>query len=136
VPQKLYPTLRAQDAGALIRWLQDALGLEERVVYRDGEAVVHAELGHGEDIVMLGSVRHGASAFQDAAPPAGSGSVYLAVEDADALFARATAAGAEVVVDLHDTDYGSRDFTVRDPEGNLWSVGTYGPRPQDPPLPG
>ena len=44
----------------------------------------------------------------------------------DGLFARATSAGAEVVMDLHDTDYGSRDFTVSDPEGNLWSFGTYG----------
>jgi uncharacterized glyoxalase superfamily protein PhnB len=40
------------------------------------------------------------------------------------------AAGAEVVQPLHDTDYGSRDFAVRDPEGNLWSFGTYPGEPR------
>jgi uncharacterized glyoxalase superfamily protein PhnB len=50
---------------------------------------------------------------------------YLVCEDPDALFARATAAGAVVLADPHDTDYGSREFAVRDPEGNLWSFGTY-----------
>ena len=54
-------------------------------------------------------------------------SLYIAVSDPDAAHARATQAGAEVVRELTDTDYGSREFTVRDPEGNLWSFGTYNP---------
>jgi uncharacterized glyoxalase superfamily protein PhnB len=49
------------------------------------------------------------------------------VDEPDALFERATGAGAEVVMEPTDQDYGSRDFTVRDPEGNLWSFGTYAP---------
>ena len=49
------------------------------------------------------------------------------MDDPDALFERASATGAEVVQELIDTDYGSRDFSVRDPEGNIWSFGTYGP---------
>ena len=57
----------------------------------------------------------------------GQGWVYVAVEDPDALFARATAAGAAVAMELTDSSYGSRDFSVRDPEGNLWSFGTYRP---------
>jgi uncharacterized glyoxalase superfamily protein PhnB len=55
----------------------------------------------------------------------GSFSCYVVTDDPDGLFKRATAAGAEVVCGLHDTDYGSRDFAVRDPEGNRWSFGTY-----------
>jgi len=55
----------------------------------------------------------------------GNDAVYLVCEDPDALFARATAAGAEVVRPLKDEDFASRGFTVRDPEGNLWSFGTY-----------
>lgn len=55
----------------------------------------------------------------------GNDSVYVVCDDPDALFARATGAGAEVVRELRDEDYGSRGFTVRDPEGNLWSFGTY-----------
>jgi uncharacterized glyoxalase superfamily protein PhnB len=47
--------------------------------------------------------------------------VYLIVDDTDAHYERAVAAGGEVVRALHDTDYGSRDYMVRDPEGNLWS---------------
>jgi uncharacterized glyoxalase superfamily protein PhnB len=55
----------------------------------------------------------------------GMSSIYVVTDAPDALFDRATAAGAEVVRGLRDEDYGSRGFTVRDPEGNLWSFGTY-----------
>jgi uncharacterized glyoxalase superfamily protein PhnB len=50
---------------------------------------------------------------------------YLVCDDPDALLERATAAGAEVARPMAEEDYGSRGFTVRDPEGNLWSLGTY-----------
>ncbi len=53
--------------------------------------------------------------------------LYLVVEDPDRHFRRAVEAGAEVVRPLEDTDYGSRGYTARDPEGNLWSFGTYQP---------
>ena len=68
--------------------------------------------------------------FLDGCPPdprAGRVSLYIAVGDPDAIHARATQAGAEVVRELIDTDYGSREFSVRDLEGNLWSFGTYNP---------
>ena len=52
-------------------------------------------------------------------------SAYVVTAAPDALFARATAAGAKVAREPHDTDYGSRDFAVTDPDGNLWSFGTY-----------
>lgn len=55
----------------------------------------------------------------------GNASLYVVTDQPDALFERATAAGAEVVRGLKDEDYGSRGFTVRDPEGNHWSFGTY-----------
>ena len=53
--------------------------------------------------------------------------VYVQVEDVDAHYARARAAGAEIVRPLQDTDYGSREYSVRDLEGHLWSFGTYQP---------
>jgi uncharacterized glyoxalase superfamily protein PhnB len=56
----------------------------------------------------------------------------VVTDEPDALHDRAVAAGAEVVAPLHDTDYGSRDFAVRDPEGNLWSFGTYRGEPRTP----
>lgn len=57
--------------------------------------------------------------------PPGTGSVYVVTDAPDALFERAVAAGATVVQGLSDEDYGSRGFTVRDPEGVFWSFGTY-----------
>ena len=54
----------------------------------------------------------------------------MVCDDPDALFKRAVAAGATVVQELHDTDYGSRDFAARDPEGNHWSFGTYRGHPR------
>jgi uncharacterized glyoxalase superfamily protein PhnB len=121
----VWPTLRARDARALIRFLVDGFGFEETAVYGEGDRVDHAELswppGGG---IMLGSVRDSDPDAGGAVPP-GSFAAYVVTDEPDALFARAAAAGAEVVSELHETDYGSRDFAVRDPEGNYWSFGSY-----------
>lgn len=53
--------------------------------------------------------------------------IYVVVDDPDAHHARAVAAGAEVVMDLVDQDYGSREYAAVDDEGNVWSFGTYRP---------
>lgn len=121
------PALRYRDAKAAIAFLQDAFGFAVAAAYEGGDGVVHhAELVYGNGMVMLGSAQNG-SAFGRVAEDLGPVSVYVAVEDADAHHARAVAAGAEVVLPLHDQEYGSRDYTARDPEGNLWSFGTYRP---------
>ncbi len=122
-PPQVWPTLRARDARALIRFLVEAFGFEETVVHGEGDRVDHAELawppGGG---VMLGSAREGDTTGV-AAP--GTFSAYVVTTGTDVLCARARAAGAEITSDPHDTDYGSRDFAARDPEGNRWSFGTY-----------
>jgi uncharacterized glyoxalase superfamily protein PhnB len=124
-PPQVWPTLRARDARALIKFLVDALGFTETVVYGDGDRVDHAELAWPEGGgIMLGSARNSGSGDDWPLQPGGFGA-YVVTSDPDALFARAAAAGAEVLMELHDTDYGSRDFAVRDPEGNRWSFGTY-----------
>lgn len=134
---RLYPCLRCRDADAMIRWLCATLGFRERAAYRDKAGVIHhAELVLGSSILMLGQVRD--DAFGRLAGPLEgrrTDGLYLAVEDPDALHAGVRAAGAEIVMDLTDTDYGSRDFSCRDPEGNLWSFGTYWPKADEPPLP-
>jgi uncharacterized glyoxalase superfamily protein PhnB len=128
-PPQVWPTLRAADGRALIRFLVDVVGFEETVVYADGDVVGHAQLswplGGG---VMLGSVRDDAADTWSLTP--GSFGAYVVVDDPDALFARVEAGGAEIVDGLHDTDYGSRDFSIRDPEGNRWSFGTYRGEPR------
>ena len=127
-PPTVWPTLRANDARALIRFLVDVVGFEETAVYgeggEDGGVVHHAELswplGGG---IMLGSARDDGG---EAGPtPPGACSAYVVVDEPDALCDRVRAGGAEITVDLHDTDYGSRDFAIRDPEGNRWYFGTY-----------
>jgi uncharacterized glyoxalase superfamily protein PhnB len=134
-PPQVWPTLRARDARGLIRFLVDAFGFEETVVYADGDMVNHAQLswppGGG---IMLGSVREDSSIREDSGEvvpvPPGSFGCYVVTDDPDAVFARATAAGAEIISGLHETDYGSRDFAARDPEGNRWSFGTYRGEPR------
>ena len=124
-PPQVWPTLRARDARALIRFLVDAFGFQKTVVYADGDHVSHAELAWPPGgAIMLGSVREGRPEDPWPIQP-GTLGAYVVTDDPDALFARATAAGAEVLMGLHDTDDGSRDFAVRDPEGNRWSFGTY-----------
>lgn len=122
----VFPAFKYRDAHAAIDWLGSAFGFEKKLVIADEAGVVaHAELWYGPGTIMLGSER----------PPMGPDDhwasarfgTYVAVDDVDAHHARAKAAGAEIVRELADTDYGSREYSARDPEGNLWSFGTYRP---------
>ncbi|MEQ4207076.1 VOC family protein [Actinopolymorpha sp. B17G11] len=121
----IWPTLRARDARALIRFLVDTFGFVETVVFGEGDRVDHAQLswpqGGG---IMLGSVRDPGTDDPWPQQPGHEG-VYVVTDDPDALYARAKAAGVDILQELRDEDYGSRGFGVRDPEGNLWSFGTY-----------
>jgi uncharacterized glyoxalase superfamily protein PhnB len=122
---QVWPTLRAHDAHALIRFLVDTFGFEETVVHGDGDRVDHAQLswplGGG---IMLGSAKD-ADAHDTWPLRPGAFGAYVVTDDPDGLYARVKASGAPILRELHDTDYGSRDFAARDPEGNLWSFGTY-----------
>jgi uncharacterized glyoxalase superfamily protein PhnB len=134
---RLYPTLRCRDAEAMMRWLKDIVGFTERVAYRSDGVVHHAELAYGSSILMLGQSRDDEYG-RLVGDPGGrrTDSLYLAVTDPDALYVKAKAAGARIEMELHNTDYGSRDFACRDPEGNLWSFGTYWPKVTEQPLAG
>ena len=126
------PTMRYNDAAAAIAWLCEAFGFEKHLVVpgEDG-TIVHAQLVFGNGMVMLGSAR--ASEFDDVQKPpsalggAVSQSPYIIVDDADKHYARAVAAGAEIVVEIRDEDYGGRDYSCRDPEGHVWNFGSYDP---------
>jgi uncharacterized glyoxalase superfamily protein PhnB len=127
---QVWPALRARDARALIKFLVDAFGFAETAVYGDGDRVDHAELawppGGG---IMLGSIRDGESNDVGATNP-GEFGAYVVTDELDAVYERARAAGAEIIRAPHETDYGSRDFSARDPEGNRWSFGTYRGEPR------
>jgi uncharacterized glyoxalase superfamily protein PhnB len=128
-PPQVWPTLRATDARALIRFLVDAFGFEEVVVLGEGDRVDHAELawplGGG---IMLGSTRRDPDDPWELQP--GTFGCYVVADDTDALHERAAKAGAEILQAPYVTDYGSRDFRARDPEGNLWQFGTYRGEPR------
>lgn len=124
----LYPGLRYTDADQAIAWLETRLGCEQREVHRDEDGgIVHAELEFEGAVIMLSSAGIGREPFRSL--PAGGQLTYIAISDPDSLHDQAVAAGAEVALPLSETDYGSRDFTLRDPEGNLWSFGSYRPEP-------
>ncbi len=128
----IVPAMLYRDAPAAIDWLCEAFGFERHlVVPGEGGTVRHAQLVLGHGMVMLGSARDEGFGLL-MRPPAELGgiatqSVYVIVEDADQVYQRAVAAGAEVVVDIKDEEYGGRGFSCRDPEGHLWSFGTYDP---------
>ena len=117
----------------MIDWLCQAFGFEVHARYGDGDDVHHAQLALGSSMIMLGNVRDDDYGRMVGGPGNQSGkSIYIAVDDTDAAFDRAKAAGATILEEPVDRDYGSRDFICADPEGNVWSFGTYWPKAGDP----
>jgi uncharacterized glyoxalase superfamily protein PhnB len=128
----IMPALRYRDAKAAIDWLCTIFGFERHAVYEGKDGTIgHAELTLGGGMIMLGSARDDEQGNRFKLPAELGGvetrSAYIVVADADAVFARAVAAGAAVVRPLQNMEYGSREFTVKDPEGHSWSAGTYDP---------
>jgi uncharacterized glyoxalase superfamily protein PhnB len=125
----IIPAIRYQDAMAAIDWLERAFGFERGLVVAGEDGVVHhAQLSLGPGWIMLGSSREDELGLRSPRELGGvNQSIYVIVADPDAHYARAKSAGAEIVRELADTDYGSREYTCRDPEGHLWSFGTYRP---------
>ena len=127
----IIPAMRYRDAPAMIDWLSKVLGFEKHVVYANADGTIgHAELTLGGGMIMLGSKRDDEFGRRLGSPEdlsAETRCVYIVVADVDAVHARAQEANAPIVRPLQNTDYGSREFTVRDPEGHTWSVGTYNP---------
>lgn len=115
--------MRYRDPREAIDWLGRAFGFEPHAVHELDGAVQHAELRWGSGMVMLGArdPDDTSTDFRHCE------TVYVIVEDVDAHYERARAAGAEIVVEPSDQDYGSRDYQALDPEGHLWSFGTYRP---------
>jgi uncharacterized glyoxalase superfamily protein PhnB len=137
VSPTLTPSVVYDDAARGIRWLTEVLGLSVASRYDapDG-SVPFAELVWRTGVVFVSSRPPSDNPWSRVGPA----SIALAAEDAETVdrhFERALAAGAEVVRPVHDARTpafpdGSHQFDVRDPEGNLWTVGTFRPRITDP----
>ena len=122
-----YPCLTYRDAKSAMSWLNEAFGFKVLAMYEaDDGRVEHAEMSFETGVVMLGSVKN-----HDLNETPGLGLTYIACRDPERLLAKAKAAGATVIRDLVETDYGSQDFIVADPEGNQWSFGTFRPVPEN-----
>lgn len=126
------PAMRYRNAPAMIDWLGKVFGFERHAVYEGANGVIdHAELKLNGGMVMLGSTKDDeyGRVFKSPGDLGGAEtrSVYIVVENADAAYKRAIDAGAPVVRPLADMPYGSREFTIKDPEGHSWSAGTYDP---------
>jgi uncharacterized glyoxalase superfamily protein PhnB len=125
----MFPFMRYEDARVAIARLVQSFGLEERGVHAGpDDTIAHAELGFGGSVVMVATAKDDHLGLKTSRElGAVTQGIYMYVPDIDAHYARARAAGAEIVYALRDTDYGSREYAARDLEGNLWSFGTYLP---------
>jgi uncharacterized glyoxalase superfamily protein PhnB len=125
----IFPFMRYDDAPAAIEWLVRAFGFEKQMVVPGPDGTIaHAQLSLGPGLIMLGSSKD--DELQMGSPRklgAVNQGIYVYLDDVKGHYERATAAGAEIVRDLGDTEYGSREYVARDPEGHLWSFGTYNP---------
>ena len=119
----IFPALRYKDGHAAIDWLVSAFGFAKHVVFDGpGGDVAHAELRFGASAFGLSSSNQAPNENPWTHVRQG---IYIRVDDVDRLHDRAKAAGADIALPPKDQDYGSRDFSVRDLEGHLWSFGTY-----------
>ncbi len=132
----LWPTLRSHNARALIDFLVEAFGFVEKLVVTtdDENGVVHAQLlwplGGG---IMIGDIgmhseridSSGRVGAYEIVWPSGPVSIYVVTDKPDALYERVIEAGAEIALPLFDEEYGSRGFSCKDTDRNIWSFGTY-----------
>ena len=129
---RIIPAMRYRNAPKAIEWLCEAFGFEKHlVVPGPDDTIAHAQLKLGNSMIMLGS-GHGNNYDEVVQPPRephrlNTQSAYVVIPEIDAHYKRAVAAGAEIVMDIKDADYGGRGYTCRDPEGIVWSFGSYDP---------
>jgi len=129
----IMPGLRYRDAPNAIDWLCNAFGFARHAVYPDEQGgIAHAQLTYGGGMIMLGSIRENSEFHKYLVQPEDVGgratqSTYVLVPDCKAHYERAKAAGARIVVEYAEKDYGGAGYSCSDPEGHLWSFGSYDP---------
>ena len=126
--QSVFPTLRYRDPRAAVAWLCSAMAFATHFVAEEDGMVVHAQLRLGDQLIFLGP-DHAEDRYGMHSPLALNGTnqcVYIAVDDdVHGHCDRARSAGAEIVSEPWNTPYGSREVSFRDPEGHVWTIGTY-----------
>ena len=130
IKANIIPGMRYHDAPAAIDWLCGVLGFERRlVVPGENGTIAHAQLTLGNGMIMLGSAREDPGETVVPSTPGGklTQAVLIVVGDVEAHYERVKAAGANIVMALEEQFYGGSLYAVRDPEGQLWHIGSYDP---------
>lgn len=124
----IYPSLVYDDAPAAIEWLCRAFGFEKRlIVTGPGGEIQHSELSLGEAVIMVSSPRPAWKWIGPRRLAGHSQSLSLFVPEPDAHYARAKQAGAVIMRELRDEEYGARGYMAQDLEGHQWYFGDYRP---------
>lgn len=129
----LVPTTRYADCDAALTFLKKVIGMEEKAIYRDDAgAIRHAELRMGDSFFMFGPEDQGPFSRYMTAPRDTGGrettTMYVVVLDVETHNAKAMAAGADIIRPLAQADHGGLEYSLRDPEGHVWTIGLYDPR--------
>ncbi len=120
---RVVPYLYYEDAAAALDFLTSAFGFTEKLRMEDNGRIGHAEVAIGEKgVVMLGQPPNAKSPKSLGAK---TQSIYVYVDDVDAHFERAKAAGGRITREPEDQFYGDRNYGVEDPEGHEWYFGTH-----------
>jgi PhnB protein len=120
------PYLAVDDASAAIEYYKKAFGAKERVRMDTPDGKIgHAEVEIGDSLVMLSDPFPQATTRPPGELGGTSVSVFLYVEDVDAVVRRAVDAGATVTMDVEDQFWGDRFGSIRDPFGHIWSIATH-----------
>lgn len=124
----IWPGLSSTDPLALRRWLAGLGFTEGGCHFADGAEGDTTKVQHSEMLwpeggrVMVSSTGKTDDTF---VTTPGSANLYVVTAEPDAVHAKAHALGARFLRELREEDYGSRGFSIADPDGNAWSFGTY-----------
>ncbi|HEY9130385.1 MAG TPA: VOC family protein [Dyella sp.] len=128
----IIPCLRYRDARSMIDWLCKGFGFEKQAVYEEDGKIVHAQLTYGAGMLMLSEARSDGNFSRHMVQPdeiAGRETqcACVIVKDCKAHYEMAKAAGAVILDDYSEQDYGGAGYSCADPEGHLWWFGSYDP---------
>ena len=129
---RIVPVMRYRDIDAAIEWLCATFGFEKHLVVKgDDGATFYAQLTYGTGMIMVGSGQNFELDPVLRQPQDIGGDetqcCYLVVEDVDAHYEKAKAAGAQIVLDIKGDKSGARGYSCRDPHGHIWNFGAYNP---------
>ena len=128
----IIPTMRYKNVRKAIDWLCNAFGFEKHLIVEgENNTISHAQLTYGNSMIMLGSENENEYGKLVKTPESLQGNntqaPYIVVENIDEHYERAVAAGAKILIDIKDEEYGGRGYTCKDTEEYIWNFGSYNP---------